>query len=96
MRIFDPDSIGEVLDGLILPSLPARSTMPDVVGLPISQASRRLAGNGLRIKARVAEPDPPPVEGVVVAQSIAPGKRVRRGAHVELVLQFSPDGPDPA
>jgi beta-lactam-binding protein with PASTA domain len=55
-------------------------------------ASMMLAKQGLRVVTHIAVVSPPAVEGVVVRQSVAPGKKVRRGTAVELRLDFSRDG----
>jgi beta-lactam-binding protein with PASTA domain len=64
--------------------------MPDVVGQPVSEATRALGRRGLRIDTHTTALAPPPVEGVVVAQSVDAGRRVRRGTRVTLELMFPP------
>jgi beta-lactam-binding protein with PASTA domain len=89
----DPEDIVKGLQDLLPgPRLPRRVSVPDVVGLNVSVASTALAKEGLRVVTHVAVASPPAVEGVVVRQSLPPGKRVRRGTAVELLLDFTSDG----
>jgi len=72
------------------PRPPRKVAMPDVVGRPVSEASRALGQLGLRIDTHTTALAPPPVEGVVVAQSVDAGRRVRWGTRVRLELMFPP------
>lgn len=69
-----------------------RVRVPDVVGKRMSVASAMLGREGLRIVTEMAVAAPRAVEGVVVLQSIAPNRRVRRGTTVELLLDFQDAG----
>jgi beta-lactam-binding protein with PASTA domain len=75
---------------------PRKVVVPDVVGRPVSEATRALGRLGLRIDTHTRALAPPPVEGVVVAQSVAAGRRVRRDRRIALELMFPPPWPDGA
>jgi PASTA domain len=77
MPALDPEDIVKGLEELVPGRrLPRRVSVPDVVGLKVSVASTMLAREGLRVVTHVAVVSPPPVEGVVVRQSLPPGERV--------------------
>jgi beta-lactam-binding protein with PASTA domain len=67
-----------------------RVVVPDVVGLPVSEAAATLGRTGLRVSTRTAVESPPPREATVVAQSVPAGKRRRRLSWVTLDLEFPP------
>ncbi len=73
-----------------LGSAEAAYVMPDVTGLPLAQAQRRLAAGGLQLgEIEVVARDDAP-RGVVVSQSPRRGARVPAGAIVDLQISGVP------
>jgi beta-lactam-binding protein with PASTA domain len=88
-RHFDAQRIGDALADLVRPKArPRKVTVPDVLGLPVSDARLALTRVGLRSEVLRDDPHPPPVEGRVALQEPDPGTRVRRRSKVRLVLTF--------
>jgi beta-lactam-binding protein with PASTA domain len=86
---FDPQAVGDALADLVRPKgLRRKVRVPDVLGLPISDARLALTRVGLHSEVLRDDPRPPPVEGRVVFQEPDPGTKVRRRSKVRLVLTF--------
>jgi len=80
------------------PDRPSRVMVPDVRGL-FYRACMDVAGRiGLHLAPIRLTPDPMPVEGLVVGQSPAPGKRVHRDSTLTVQLWHppKPGGQQPA
>jgi beta-lactam-binding protein with PASTA domain len=89
---FDPQAIGNAIADLLRPKGPPRRVrVPDVVGLPMSDARLALGRLGLRPRVQRDEDRPPAVEGRVAFQDPPPGTRVRRRSTVRLLLTFPAD-----
>jgi len=80
-------------------SQPAAYVMPSLIGLSYAAASYRAAATGLRLLASTDSPQPasgapapadqpapPPVSGIVLAQTPQAGRRVVRGDSVQIIL----------
>jgi DnaJ domain/PASTA domain len=73
------------------PSRSSRVVVPDVAGL-FYEACMAVAGRaGLHVAPIRLTPDPMPVEGLVVGQTPAPGKRVHRDSTLTVRLWHPPE-----
>ncbi len=89
----------------VAPGPPTRTTtttppvlhVPDVVGLPSSEARVKLTSEGFNVGLISGRPDRAAPKGVVLAQSPTAGSELARGSLVDLVLSNGhlPDGPRP-
>jgi PASTA domain len=70
---------------------PRRPTVPDLHGLPGGHARSTLADADLQVNRVWLNDHPATAEGVVVDQSPAKGKRVRRGRTVTIYVQHDAD-----
>lgn len=90
---------GAVLLGLVVAALwfvpgdalQGRIVVPAVVGVPLEEATRRLADAGLRPRSGETEPSPVTPAGAVTWQDPPGGLRVPAGAVVQLVQSSGPD-----
>ena len=88
MPALDPENIASAFQDLIRGGPPRRVTVPEVVGMRVSEASRVLGRAGLRVETRMSVRSPPSTEGVVTGQSTPAGTRLRRGRTLTLDLEF--------
>ena len=58
--------------------------MPDLGGLTLNEAERRIAAAGFVLSGLTPVAGPPEIRGIILSQSPARGSRVTRGAKVEL------------
>lgn len=80
---------GEALADALAPKYrPSRYvTVPDFVGTLASERFELAAGTGVKVDVRRLVEPPDPVPGIVVAQSVPAGTRVRRGSAVTLDVE---------
>jgi beta-lactam-binding protein with PASTA domain len=83
----NPENIASAFEDLLRGGPARKVTVPETVGLRVSEASRLLGRAGLRIVTRTSMASPP-TEGVVARQSVQAGSRVRRGSTLTLDLAF--------
>ena len=85
----EPEDIAAALESLVNHRrLPRHVVVPDVVGKTMREAWAALAKADVRFRVRHVVDDPPPTEGRVIAQSVAPGTKLRRDRQVTLLLEF--------
>jgi hypothetical protein len=86
------EGVMEILEDALDPRPSGRVVVPDLVDLMVGEASLLACRAGLTVETVVVTPNPAPVEGRVVRQAPAPGKKVGRGRRVTLYLE-SPEAP---
>jgi hypothetical protein len=69
---------------------PWRTTVPEVRGLFFSVCSRILGRHGIRVTAVRLTARPMPVDGLIVGQSPAPPKKIRRGGELTVQVWHPP------
>ena len=75
---------------VVVSSGPRLATVPQVVGMPVGQATSQVSGAGFRARvARVPGTEP---EGTVIAQNPRGGARALRGSVVRLNVSMGPGG----
>lgn len=82
-------AISYVKHGESHPGRSRRVQVPDLIGLPISEARLRAMREGVHLTLVRTQPNPPPVQGVVTLQRPGPETRVRRDSTVSVWLTFS-------
>jgi hypothetical protein len=83
-----PDVLGAFLVGWLAPRrrLSRKVVVPEFVGQRVSQLWHVAAKAGVKLDIKRRTEHPPPVDGLVVEQSPAPGTVVRRNTAVHLAV----------
>lgn len=79
-------SVGGMTYWVLLRTLPPEVQVPDVLGQPLEVAQRELSSRGLRLVITGAQADSQVPQGCVLAMKPPPGRMVRRGRQIEVLL----------
>jgi serine/threonine-protein kinase len=78
--------IGATAYWLLLRTLPPEVVVPDVGGLSVVEAQQRLEQKGLGLLVSGEQPSAEVPAGHVIVSKPPPGRRVRRGRNIEVIL----------
>jgi beta-lactam-binding protein with PASTA domain/tRNA A-37 threonylcarbamoyl transferase component Bud32 len=79
---------------IVVSAGPETTTVPDLSGSTVSQASSTLSGAGLTLGSTSEQPSDSVPEGLIMSQSPGPGSEVPPGSSVDVVVSSGPEEPE--
>jgi hypothetical protein len=86
------EAVLDAVAGWLAPKRQSRVVrVPELRGMHVSETFLPALHAGVKVNVVRVTPHPAPVDGVVVAQDPLPGTRVKRDAHVYLIVRHPDD-----